>query len=161
MIRLGWIAADSMTNLGSTENKTPEKLKVALAAQGLGPSALQLLRLAYSWHSLWSQYSQLGVAVQLAPGFAAQNAAEQSLPGVGGGGVGGEGAEQDDGKGTLKVKLVATVWVVLELIEQLQPNELHDPVGPIPLHGPVFSIAPPHSLEVLVANTVSQVTLRS
>ena len=98
--------------------------------------------------------------MQLAPGFAAQNAAEQSLPGVGGG-VGGEGAEQDDGKGTLKVKLVATVWVVSELIEQLQPNELHDPVGPIPLHGPVFSIAPPQSLAVLVANTVFHVTLRS
>ena len=135
----------------------------AESISGFPPQASGLipLRKAHSWHSPWSQYAQLGVAVQLAPGFAAQNAVEQSLPGVGGGGVGGEGAEQDDGKGTLKVKLVATVWVVLELIEQLQPNELHDPVGPIPLHGPVFSIAPPHSLEVLVANTVSQVTLRS
>ena len=59
--------------------------------------------LVYSWHSPLSQYSQLGVAVQLAPGFAAQNAVEQSLPGAGGGGVGGEGAAQGDGKGTLKV----------------------------------------------------------
>lgn len=58
-------------------------------------------RPAHSWHSLLSQYSQLGVAVQLAPGFAAQNAAEQSLLGAGGGGVGGE--QSLDGRGTLKV----------------------------------------------------------
>ena len=74
-----------------------------MAARDFALSALQLLRPVYSWHSPLSQYSQLGFAVQLAPGFAAQNAAEQSLPGVGGGGVGGEGAEQSDGKGTLKV----------------------------------------------------------
>ena len=113
---------------------TPLQQRRAEAISDLCCPALGLIPFhkAHSWHSPWSQYAQLGVAVQLAPGFAAQNAVEQSLPGVGGGGVGGEGAEQDEGKGTLKVKLVATVCVVSELIEQLQPNELHHPVGPIP-----------------------------
>ena len=51
-------------------------------------------RSAHSWHSLWSQYSQPGVAVQLALGDSLQNAGEQSLL---------LGVLQSDGKGTLKV----------------------------------------------------------
>ena len=71
-------------------------IKVALAARGFAPSALQLLRPVYSWHSLWSQYTQLGgAAVQLAPGYLSQNFAEQLLL---------VGCEQSlDGRGTLKV----------------------------------------------------------
>ena len=60
---------------------------------------------AHSWHSPFSQYSQLGVVVQLAPGFAAQTVAEQPVPGVGGGGVGGEGAEQGERARDAKVQV--------------------------------------------------------
>ena len=75
--------------------------------------------------------------MQLAPGFAAQNVAEQSLPRARRGGVGGEGVEQGDGKGTLKIKTVWIVLVVSEVIEQLQPKLLHAPVGPTRLMTPL------------------------
>ena len=79
--------------------------RLTLLAKGemTSPPAPYSFSVWFTWHSPLSQYAQLGVAVQLAPGFAAQNVAEQSLPGAGGGGVGGEGAAQSDGKGTLKV----------------------------------------------------------
>lgn len=94
-------------------------------------------------------------------GFASQNAAEQA---GGGGGVGGGGAEQSDGKGTLKVKLFRSVWVVSDLKEQLQPSPLHDPVGPTLIGRKPSGLVvnePPQKLTVLVANSTSQLTTMS